>query len=628
MGERRELAMEKLKLVNALSALLFFIIFTSVAMAAEEPNLEQPQEDLGVYQLDPVVVTGTRSPHMLKDVPIETSVITRQEMERAGIQNVEEALRWIPGINISGGALNGAAGRTTAILRGLPAQYSLILVDGRRIKSEHIHTGLNLNLIPVEMVERIEIVKGPASVLYGSEALGGVVNIITKSAPEKPTLDVKYSYGSFKTQNNFYSYGARDGNLGYFLAGKLSSTDGADFGLGFRQKNTLARITYDLTKQDTLKFDMGYYENKYDASGHDIKDESTDFVGGWEHRFEDGGSLNVGGYITRFTASKKNTTNIISLGDVVYQKEIFENHLITAGLEIRHEDFEREASPHKTECIVSLYAQDEWKLTDFLSTVLGIRMDDHPSVGTVVTPKAALLYELSDATKLRATIARGFRAPTLQDRYEYHFFHDTYFRDGNPDLDPEYSTSYNLGVEHLFNQSLLGRVSLFRNDFKNMITEVDTGVDDGGFDVFERQNIKKARTQGVESELRYSIKDLDIIFGYTFLDTEDDEGKVLSYNPKHLFSGRLYYDMKEAGLGFMLSFENALSRSFQNKSGLTQKLSDYILMNFNVTKEISKNVSIFFTIGNILDKRFFVYEEGSAEAAFGRTFNVGINALF
>jgi len=620
--------MERPRLVNALSALLFFIVFTSAAMAAEEPNVEQPKEDLGIYQLDPVVVTGTRSPHMLKDVPIETSVVTRQEMERAGIQSVEEALRWIPGINISGGALNGAAGRTTAILRGLPAQYSLILVDGRRIKSEHIHTGVNLNLIPVEMVERIEIVKGPASVLYGSEALGGVVNIITKSAPEKPTLGVKYSYGSFKTQDNFYSYGAQDGNLGYFLAGKLYSTDGADSGLGFRQKNTLTKITYDLTKYDTVKFGMGYYENKYDSSGHNIKDESTDFVGGWERRFEDGGSLNVGGYTTRFTSNNKNTTDIISVGDVVYQKEFFENHLITAGMELRHEDFERDASPHKTEAIVSLYAQDEWKLTDFLSSVLGIRMDIHPSVGTVVVPKAGLLYELSDATKLRAVIARGFRAPTLQDRYEYRFFHNNYFRDGNPDLDPEYSTSYNLGIEHLFNQSLLGRVSLFRNDFKNMIAVVDTGIDDGGFGVFERQNIKKARTQGVESELRYSFKDLDLVFGHTFLDTEDDEGKVLSYNPKNLFSTRLYYDMKKAGLGFMLSFENALSRSIQDKSGNMRKLGDYILMNFNVTKEITKNVSLFFSIGNILDKRFIVFEEGSTEAAFGRTFNVGINALF
>jgi outer membrane receptor for ferrienterochelin and colicins len=255
-------------------------------------------------------------------------------------------------------------------------------------------------------------------------------------------------------------------------------------------------------------------------------------------------------------------------------------------------------------------------------------MDDHPSVGTEFTPKAALLYALSDVTKLRAAIGRGFRAPSLQDRYEKRFFHRTYWRDGNPDLDPEYSTSYNLGIEHMFDESLLGRVSLFRNDFKDMITVVDTGVDDGGFDVFERQNIKEARTQGVESELRYSVKDIDFILGHTYLDTEDDEGKVLSYNPKHLLSARVYYNMEKAGLDFMLSFENALSRYYQTKGGGVNKLGDYILMNFNVTKKINENASVFFTINNLLDKRFTTYEEGGAEANFGRTFNVGVFARF
>jgi len=604
-------------------SLLFVMIFACSATA-----VEQEEENIGVYQLDTVVVTGTKSPHLLKDVPIETSVITQQEMERAGIQNVEEALRWIPGINISGGALNGAAGRTTAILRGLPAQYSLILVDGKRIKSEHVHTGVNLNLIPVEMIDRIEVVKGPASVLYGSEALGGVVNIITKAAPEKPTLNVKYSYGRFKTQKNLYSYGGRSGDLGYFLAGKLSSTNGADWGLGFRQKNTLAKFTYDLNERDTLKFDMGYYENKYRASGNHIKDEKTDFTGGWERKFDDGSSLKIGGYTTRFRASKKNTTNITSLTDVIYQRDMFDNHFVTLGFEVRHEDFQRSASPHKTESIYSFYAQDEIQLTDSLSSILGIRMDDHPSVGSVFTPKAALLYSLSDATKLRAAIGKGFRAPSLQDRYEKRFFHKTYWRDGNPNLDPEYSTSYNLGIEHMFDKDLLGRVSLFRNDFKDMITVVDTGVDDGGFDVFERQNIKEARTQGVESELRFSVKDLDFVLGHTYLDTEDDEGKPLSYNPKNLLSARIFYNMEEAGLDFYLSFENALSRYYQTKGGTVDKLGSYILMNFNVTKKINKDTCVFFTVGNILDKRFIAYEEGKAEASFGRTFNVGIMARF
>ncbi|MCK5564595.1 MAG: TonB-dependent receptor plug domain-containing protein, partial [Planctomycetes bacterium] len=220
-----------------------FMVCSGCLFAAEQ---ESQDEASRTHRFDPIVVTGTRTPHFLKNMPVETTVITRQELERSGVQFLSDALRWVPGVTISGGALNGAARRSTAMLRGLSGQYTLILVDGKRVKSEHIHTGVNLNLIPLEMVERIEVIKGSACVLYGSNAMGGVINIITKPITEKPVLGLGYSFGSNNTHTNSFNYSNRDGKLGYFLSGKILETNGAEIGLGYKQKNTLNKFTYDL----------------------------------------------------------------------------------------------------------------------------------------------------------------------------------------------------------------------------------------------------------------------------------------------------------------------------------------------------------------------------------------------
>ena len=244
-----------------------------------------------VIETQEIVVTGTRSVHSLKDVPIETNIISEKEMRGIGLQTLTDAIRWIPGINISGGAPNGAARRFTGMIHGLPAKYSMILVDGERAKSEHIHTGINLNLVPLNMIERIEVVKGPGSALYGSEAFGGVINIITKSLPETPITGAEISYGNCNTQNVNVNHGASYGKFGYYLNGNIIQTDGIpdanDIRFEYKQINLLGKLSYRILKNNTFKLNTRYYGNNYLRSARKPKVTDTwiDVAGHWESKF-------------------------------------------------------------------------------------------------------------------------------------------------------------------------------------------------------------------------------------------------------------------------------------------------------------------------------------------------------
>jgi outer membrane receptor for ferrienterochelin and colicin len=333
--------------------------------------------------------------------------------------------------------------------------------------------------------------------------------------------------------------------------------------------------------------------------------------------------------MTHFTASNRDTTNDSLLGEVIYQTPVGDCHFLTTGMEFRNEDFTRTASAQKEQTIFSLYAQDEIQINDSWSTVVGIRMEDHPETETVFCPSIALMNKMSEKTTLRASVARGFKAPTLQELYEYHFFHKTYFRDGNANLDPEYSTNYSLGLEHDFNDALKARVTAFRHDFKDLIILQDTGVDDGGFDVLQRQNVNEAYSQGIESECRYNISpNMHLIMGYTYLDTEDDDGNPLSYMPKHRTNVNLYYNMPKQGLGFWLTLENAWSRTYKDKNDEMQDLDDFTLLNLNITKKINDSADVFFRVDNVLAEKFTIYEEGKNAAGFGRAYTVGLRMTF
>ena len=176
----------------------------------------------GVWNLEEIVVTATKTPHLLKDVPVETVVITKKEIEQASSQTISDLLRYIPGIFVRGEDVPGITNWRSS-MRGLSFNngYGLILEDGQRIKGGGMgEYGFGLNQIPPQMIEKIEIVKGPTSVLYGSDALVGVVNIITKPAPDKTIYGFEADYGSYYTNMEYLYWGTKINKLGNVISSR------------------------------------------------------------------------------------------------------------------------------------------------------------------------------------------------------------------------------------------------------------------------------------------------------------------------------------------------------------------------------------------------------------------------
>jgi len=582
-----------------------------------------------ILEAQEIVVTGTRSIHSLKNVPVETNLISARELKGIGLQTLTDAVRWVSGIDISGGAPNGAARRFTAMIHGLPSQYSMILVDGERAKSEHIHTGTNLNLVPMCMIERIEVVKGPASALYGSEAFGGVINIITKPLPEKSIYGAEISYGEYNTQNINLNHGSSIGKFGYYINGNLMRTDGVPdanaIKLDYNQTNLLGKLSYKVSKNNILKFNTRYYDNKYlrKPTLPKVKDRWINISGQWESILSDKSSITTGLSYSHFKGEYRDDDNRTTMADVVYKGEFNNNNVITTGVEIRNEQFSRTATPQKETTIVGGFIKDEVRLTAPLTYITALRIDNHPNIGTEFTPKFGVLYRLTMDTDIRASVGKGFRAPSLQDLYEKEFDHRTYYRNGNPDLKPEYSMSCNLGIEHRFNDFVVMRISGFGNDFKNMIMALDTGESLNGKPIFRRENIKNASAQGVETEIRFKIGSLNAMLSYTYSDTQDDDGNPLAYSPESMTVLRLYHYAQRLSLGAMLSVEDAGNRHYKT-SGAPDKLKDYTLVNLSVNKKLVDNLIIFFRVENLFDQEFEIYEDGKSLAGYGRSLLGGI----
>ncbi len=582
-----------------------------------------------VFELQEIVVTGTRSVHSLKDVPIETNVISAKEIGGIGLQTLTDAIRWVPGVTISGGAPNGAARRFTGMIHGLPAQYSMILVDGERAKSEHIHTGVNLNLIPLGMIERIEVVKGPMSALYGSEAFGGIVNIITRPFPERPVIGAEISYGEYRTRNVNVSHGSTIGRLGYYLNGNVIGTDGVpdanDVKFGYDQLNLLGKFSFMTGEKQRFNLSSRYYHNAYlrNASLPKVKDSWIDLSGRWQRGLGERSDLASGLSYSHFRGEYRDDDNRTLKGDVVFNLAFADRNALTAGAEMRRERFSRDATPQKEETILGAFVKDEVRVSSRLTYITALRVDHHPDVGTELTPKIGTLFRINADTDVRASIGRGFRAPSLQDLYEVEFNHKAYYRNGNPDLKPEYSLSYHLGLEHRFSDAVLARVSGFRNDFTDMIVALDTGDSLAGLPIFRRENVKEAVARGVEAELRLQIGGLSAMLSHAFTETEDDQGNPLAYSPKYTTNLRLYHELTTLGCGGMLSVEDARGRYYQ-ASGGQARLDDYTLVNVSVNKKLPGGLMAFIRVENLLDEQFEIYEDAKSVLGYGRSYLVGL----
>ncbi len=566
-----------------------------------------------------VVVTATRTPHPLEDLPFEASVITREEIERSSAQTVSDLLRYLPGIFIRD---EDAPGITAwrSLIRGLSFNegYGLILVDGERVRGEGMgDSGIGLNQIPPALIERIEVVRGPSSVLYGSDALAGVVNIITREVPERPTYGFSAGYGSYDTNLESLYWGTREGHYGVLLQAAREASEMGAYGVrssrdeDYERKTLITRLTYDLRPNVKLGLKI---EAQEEIRERDYRTQDTYMEQkGWKYRFspyvklllpEDAElTLRAYYYDWKFKGESRGSDPYpyaLYRGDMYYRviearylHPVGDRHLITLGGEYRNEELDYTFSHRKMD-LTSLYVQDEieeaWDLP--LNLYLGVRLDHHSVYGTEVCPKVGFLWKMASGVRIRGSVGRGFKAPTIRQAfYTEPYPHGDYFYVSNPDLEAETSWGYSLGLEKDWGERFHVSFTLFRNDVRDMIiryyTYRDIDQDGTAEKIRTFRNARKAYTQGIETALKMEIlKERAFLnLSYTYTDTEDrDTGKELTFVPHHNLASHLV--LKHPGLGLTLDLGFQFVSEMYTDPENTEETRSYSLVDLKLIKHL------------------------------------------
>lgn len=621
------------------------ILFVSTAFAARDEEDEE-------IKAKEVVVTATRTESEIKDIPSTVVVITKEEIEAKGAEKLKDILRFDAGFNIR----KSGAQRDVPSIRGFKQEHTLILIDGKRLAGEDTRDN-ELDRITLENVERIEIVKGPVSSLYGTDALGGIINIITKT-PQRFTFRLRPEYGFFNGgeggQKNISAYvSGRRGKLGLSLSGTLLNAmpyfiEDETTLQGDEEKKTVSlKADYDFTRFAKLTFDAAYMKEDIETRSlsnsvlyRNIDDnERYDLSLGLSHRSPDL-EYSLRGYISiydkdyeyrilstnalgQFTVAERKTP--VVEGKVT--KELFKDHLFTLGGEYRQEFFKgirintgegaftitregiTEQGSEAEITYLAGYLQDEWQVSDTLLIIPSVRYDDSDKFESNVSPRIGMTYKIFPELRLKASYGQGFKSPTPRELfYEFRHIRARYMVVGNPEINSERSDSYEVSLEGE-RGTLSGKVVYFYNDIKDLIEAVQVvpppaGTPDG-WKYFNYQNISKARIQGVEAEIGLSLtKELSLKGSYAYLDARDEtKDRRLTQRPRHKAVPKLIYDNKAIGLRGNIWGEYIGDNLWQVASGTTpEKVKDYALWYMSLAKDLGEHLEVYAGIDNIFDR--------------------------
>lgn len=535
-------------------------------------------ENERTIKLEQVVVTGTRTAHTLSDSPVEVQLITAAEIRDSGARDVAELLEREGGLTVT-----RVAGRGTSIeIQGLSSDQVLILVDGRRVVGR-INGAIDLTRLKAASIERIEIVKGPSSALYGSDALGGVVNVITRSGGSGSTVTARADSGK-----NFEGFGGVAYNRELFSGsihggGTLTSSFDLDKatpstdGINGRSRFASLSHTQHFSPHASLRGSLDYSldnTSRVDAGSatFDVTKRIEEVRAGLAPQFTLGEktSLALDGYYTRYYDQYLQDQRASDANDR-YEKTV--DQLYAAGAQLNHQlgrhalslglggQFESlvadRLSTQGERDRQSVFLQDELSLldNDALTLVPGVRYDRDSQFGSATSPKLALRYNFSPDFFLRAGAGQGYRAPDFKQlllRFDNPAV--GYRVEGNPDLKPERSSGYNLGATWHARGDLSWSANVFHNRVKNLIDIVQIS---GGQPstanpaVFSYVNIERARLTGSDVQLEWRPRHaLTLRSGYGFLHTEDvDSGKPLSGRAKHRANADIEWKQAQYELG-------------------------------------------------------------------------------
>jgi len=555
--------------------------------------------------LDEIVVTATKTTHLVSDAPIPTSVVTRKQIDKYNALDAGEAVKYLTGIRFNRSFSPMAS--DVFQIQGLPSRYTLVLLDGERIGGRY-----PLTQIPTDVVKKVEMVKGPSSVLYGSDAIGGVCNVITRALPRRHFFNTRFSYGSYEAKSLVLTHGGHFGKFGYLISACGNRTEGEEGKRNwYNMENIFGKLGWEKDRRNDWTIRGGYYHEDLslrEAKRFDVglegkiglPDLSNLVVKGYRARSRD--KTHVGGALEATVTDEERNR-----GELRWTGTLFERHLSSLGMEILYKKIEQRIEEgdeliDKSQHMESLYLQDEIIFKPVTLLVAG-RLDHHSVWGTHFNPKLALLYKATNWLRLRASVGNAFKAPTSEQLYRrtWHPGGRGFWIKGNPNLEPETSTGYNLELEMQLKDVFHGKLSFFRHDLRDMID----GFWAEPYSVYSYQNIGKALTQGAEAEIKGSLftENLAGTVKYTFLKTKDKEtDKELTYRPHHRATAELGYSNRRFGLSLTLIEEYVGTRFKDWKN--EEKLPHYFLTHVRVNQTLLKRLVLFLSINNLFGEKY------------------------
>jgi len=625
--------------------ILFFALALTILPfnVFSQENLEKEKVSTSSIQHE-IVVTATRLETPAKEIASSVTVITRERLEQSKKATVIEALQEVLGVSIIQNGPPGAA--ASVFLRGANSEHTLILMDGVEL-NDPISPSRSFDLahLTLDNIERIEILRGPQSTLYGSDALGGVVNIISKKGQGKPKFSLSSVAGSYgtiitsagingSTERMHYSLGTS-----YFRSDGFSSAsanyEGNEEKDGYRNLSLWGRLGFRLF--DNLDVDLILrtlntqidIDNGGGAQGDDpnnVQDYNALFIKTQirnlmlNNRWE----LKLGLSLVDYDRQYENPTDEAHLLDsengffksklfqIDWQNNLFlhETNTFTLGIDYQQEQGESEYNsdgiwgpfssifPSRRAHVTGFYLQDQIRLANRFFATLGLRLDDHSQFGSAVTYRLAPAFFIeATQTKFRATYGTAFKSPSLYQLYAPGTFLGPI---GNAELNPEKSIGWDIGVEQqlLGGKVLLG-VTYFYNDYKDLIN----------FDFLQGyMNIGKAESKGTEILIQaHPFDDVSFNATYTRTEAKDKDTDVdLLRRPKHKFSAILNYNFqKRANINLtFIRIGEQDDMDFSTWPSTRLTLTGYSLLNAAASFNLTSSFQIFCRLDNIFNKEY------------------------
>jgi outer membrane receptor protein involved in Fe transport len=667
-----------MKLLSGIIIGILCFVFTATSFVNAE------ESDIRSVNMEKLVVTATRSEISLEKLPMSVTVITADEIEKMPAKTVDEVLDKAVGLQVRRNkGLANTTSHTTIYMRGTgDSSRVLVLKDGVPLNMAYTGTVSLWNTISLDNIERIEIVRGASSALYGSSAMGGVINIITKTPEKAFSGNLSVEAGSLDTYIANVSVTAGADNFAFRASGEYKETGGYEYydssswkdyyetpenkltsitlGGDFKIGKSLLRLDYDHLIEDSLTTTSTQYDGEQ---------ENNDYMIGWGMPAGPG-DVNIKAYYydsdSGSDARKYNSTSKIhdtyyynssipkdEYGVMLQYSAALGANTLSLGSDLKWAECTSEYAYAEgdrnfsgKQDFYSLFVNDEISLmeerlvlsagirydkwenhsgTFYDSTTDTVRSITYPETSQdAVSPRAGIVYRLTDAAKLRMSFATGFKAPSLYYMYKSGPHGSTRFDLANPDLKAEKMTwSYDLGLDIDPNENLSLSMTFYQNNFEDFLgsktlsaSEVpDWFSPDEGMAVVQSVNLGRVAIHGVEAGLRYQFNPrwsafVNHTYNVSKIDEyEDDpeiEGNYLSYTPRHQTKIGLTYDNPELfSMGIFITNVGERYGDLENTDA--KKLGAYQLVDLKVSRRLVKGIEIYGSVNNLTDEEYKEY---------------------